>query len=235
VLSGLAAGSYRVQATWEADDIISSVGTDGIMLGASNADFTLSITYELASIGGELAGYRISALGYRTQGARPASVMVELYQRGRLVATAPVDANGRFLIGNLLPGKYTLRVPNPEGGSKELSLRVRPGEALQISPLGELLKTDKVYVYPNPASRIATFHIETELSPVLKQMAIFDITGRLIAKLGNESFVSRNGGWEADWIIPSGVASGVYIYSLHVKYEPTGEHKKAIRKFAIVK
>jgi N-acetylneuraminic acid mutarotase len=235
VLAGLPAGSYRVQATWEADDIISSVGTDGIPLGASNADFTLSITYDLASIGGELAGYRLSALGFRTQAVRPQAAQVELYQRGRLVATAPVDANGRFLISNLLPGKYVLKVPDPAGGTKELSVRVKPGEALMVSPLGELLKTDKVYVYPNPASRIATFHIESDQFPLRVQLAVFDITGRLIAKLGNETFVSRNGGLEADWEIPSKVAPGVYIYSLHVKHEVSGEHRKVIKKFAIVK
>ena|GEM_PF-476685 len=234
-ITSLPAGSYRVQATWEAEDIISSVGTDGIPLGASNADFTLSIGYELASIGGELAGYRLSALGVRTQGVRPASARVELYQRGRLVATAPVDAAGKFLISNLLPGKYVLRVPDPAGGSKELAVRVRPGEALQISPLGELLRTDKVYVYPNPASRTATFHIESDQFPLRVQLAVFDITGRVIAKLANEAFVGRNGGLEADWEIPSKVAPGVYIYSLHVKHEVSGEHKKVIKKFAIVK
>ena len=243
IISGLPAGSYRVQATWEADDIISSVGTDGIPLGASNADFTLSITYDLASIGGELAGYRLSALGFRVQGVRPQSARVELYQRGRLVATAPVDANGKFLISNLLPGKYVLKVPDPAGGSKELSVRVKPGEALVISPLGELLKTDRVYVYPNPARRTAAFHIESELSPVRKQLAIFDITGRLITKIDNPAFrdcsvsvcASGNVGYEAVWEIPAKVASGVYLYSVHVKFEPTGEHKNVVRKFAIVK
>ena len=237
-ISGLPAGSYRIQATWTAEDIVSSVGTDGIALGASNADFLLSISYDLASIGGELAGFGLSAQGYRASGARPRAVSVELYQRGRLIATAPVDAAGRFQIGSLLPGKYTLRVPRPEGGFKELAVSLKAGEALRISPLGDILRTGQAYAYPNPASRVITFRFETDQDPVLTQLAIFDITGRLVHKIPHARFTKTGAGpyvWKAEWEIPSKVASGVYVYTLHVKSEITGEHKKTVKKFAIVK
>ena len=235
VLSPLPSGSYRVQATWTADDIISSVGSDGITLGASNADFTLAITYELASIGGELIGYRLSAQGYRAKGARVKAASVELYQHNRLIATAPVDAAGKFLIKNLLPGKYVLKVPDAAGGSKELSVSLKAGEALVISPLGELLKNARVYAYPNPAGRLVTFHVETDYAPVTKQITVFDITGRAIKEFKNADFVARNGGFEADWNIPAKVASGVYVYAARVKFEATGEYKKTVKKFAIIK
>jgi len=234
-LTGLAAGSYRVQATWEAEDIISSVGSDGLALGRLDADFTLAVNYELASIGGELAGYRLSALGRRASAAGSAP-RVQLFQRGRQVADAPVDAAGKFLIANLLPGKYVLRVPDPKGGFKELSLRVKAGEALQVSPLGELLKAARVYVYPNPARRTATFHIESDQSPLLKQVTVFDVTGRAVKEFKDGDFSSPSAGvYETVWNIPSKVASGVYVYSVRVKFEATGEYKKVIRKFAVVK
>ena len=44
-----------------------------------------------------------------------------------------------------------------------------------------------------------------------------------------------NGGWEASWNIPGGVASGIYFYVARVRFEPTGEQKKEARKFAVVK
>lgn len=234
VLRGLPPGSYRVQATWEADDIISSVGADGLVLGRSDADFTLSVSYQLASIGGELAGYRLSALGRRASAAG-AAASVELYQRGRLIAAAPVDAAGKFLFGNLLPGKYALRVPRPEGGYKELSVSVKAGEALTLSPLGDLLKTAKVYVYPNPARRTATFHIESDLSPVTKSVTVFDVTGRAVKEFRDGDFTQSGSVYEAVWNIPAKVASGVYVYAVRVKFEATGEYKKAVKKFAIVK
>ncbi len=234
VLRDLAAGSYRVQATWTADDISSSIGTDGIVLGVSDLDFTLAITYELASIGGELTGYRVQA-GSRA-GYRPlvAAAVVELYQRNRLIATAPLDAAGRFLIKNLLPGKYVLKVPEANGGAKELAVKLRAGEALIVSPLGQLLKEDKVYAYPNPARRAVSFHLETD-PLAIKQVTVFDITGRTMKEFINADFVPRNGGYEADWSIPAKVASGVYVYAVRVKFEATGENKKVIRKFAIIR
>ncbi|MDO8803783.1 MAG: T9SS type A sorting domain-containing protein, partial [Elusimicrobiota bacterium] len=142
---------------------------------------------------------------------------------------------GKFLIKNLLPGKYILKVPDANGGAKELSVSLKPGEALMISPLGELLKADKVYAYPNPAGKTVTFHIESDQSPLVKQVAVFDITGRAIKEFNDADFAPIAGGWEAEWNIPSGVASGVYIYITRVKFEATGEHKRTIKKFAIIK
>jgi len=235
VLAPLPSGSYRVQATWTADDIISSVGSDGIALGVSDADFTLAINCELASIGGELAVYRLSARGRSPQGVRPAAAGVELYQRNRLVATVPVDAAGKFLIKNLLPGKYILKVPDANGGAKELSVTLKAGQALVINPLGELLKNARVYTYPNPARKMVKFHIESDQPSLTKRITVLDITGRAIKVINDSDFGTGAGTWEYTWNIPSKVASGVYIYVVRVKFEATGESKKTIKKFAIVR
>ena len=232
-LGGLAVGIYRVQATWVDNGFVSSIAADQIPTGYAEVDFELSVDYELASIGGELTGYRVEAAGYkvRAQG----SVVVELYQRNRLVAVAPVGAGGRFLIKNLLPGTYTLKVPDVSGGHKEMVVKLRPGEDLRISAVGELLSDENVYAYPNPARRSVTFHVESAYPHITKQVTVFDITGRAIKEFNDGDFTASGSVYEAVWNIPSGVASGVYIYSARVKSEDTGEYKKTVKKFAIVK
>ncbi|PIU18140.1 MAG: hypothetical protein COT18_11060, partial [Elusimicrobia bacterium CG08_land_8_20_14_0_20_59_10] len=238
VLTPLTAGPYRVQATWSADDIISSIGTEGLLPGTLSADFILEINYELASIGGELPGYRESGLPSARAGFKANYVrggVVELYQRGRLVASAPIDAAGHFQIKSLLPGSYTLRLPDSAGGYTEMSVKLKAGQALIISPLGALLKESSVYAYPNPAGDRVTFHIESDYPSVTKQVTVFDITGRAIKEFKNADFSPGSYVWEAVWDIPSGVASGVYLYIARVKFEATGENKKVVKKFAIVK
>ncbi len=236
-LAGLDVGIYRVQATWIDNGFASSIAADQIPTGYAEVDFELSVTCELASIGGELPGYRlqgtgVSGLGYNS---RPLAAAVELYQRGRLVAAAPVGAGGRFLISNLLPGDYTLRVPNGAGGYKSLAVKLKPGEALRISPLGELLKEGRSYAFPNPARNEVTFHIESDQPSLLKQVTVFDLTGRAIKEVKDADFGTGSGPWEAKWIIPKNVASGVYLYAVRVKVEATGEYKKIVKKFAIVR
>ena len=75
--------------------------------------------------------------------------------RSRPGASAAPPAAGRFLIRNLLPGKYILKVPVPDGTTKDLSVRLSAGQVLLVSPMGSLLKTGAVYAYPNPAGRTA--------------------------------------------------------------------------------
>jgi len=241
LLEGLDQGIYRVQATWIDNGFASSVASDQIPTGYAEVSFELSGEYQLASIGGELAAYRLSAApaGGRYAASGAPAAYVELYQNGRLVAVAPVGAGGRFQINNLLPGSYALKVPDGAGGSKQLQVTLAPGQDLRLSPLGELLRTDKVYAYPNPARRVITFHIESEQSPLIKQVVVLDATGRVIKEFADADFAQTVAGppsaWEAVWNIPSGVASGVYIYTTRVKFEATGEHKKTIKKFAIVR
>lgn len=237
VLDGLDQGIYRVQATWIDSGFASAIASDQIPTGYAEVAFELSVNYQLASIGGELAGYRLSAApsGGRYAASSAPGAYVELYQRNRLVAVAPVGAGGRFLINNLLPGSYTLKVPDNAGGYKHLQVTLAPGENLRISPLGELLKGDKVYAFPNPARRSVTFHLESEQSPVVKQVTVFDLNGRAVKEFSDVDFTTAGNVSEATWNIPPGMASGVYIYSTRVKFEATGEHKRTVRKFAIVR
>lgn len=234
-LSGLTEGLYRVQATWIDNGFASSVASDQIPTGYAETLFTLSVDYQLASVGGELNIPHYTPSGRRALAAGQ-GLVVELYQGNRLVAVAPVGAGGRFLISNLLPGQYSLKVPDGAGGSKLLQVTLAPGQNLRLSPLGDLLRADKVYSYPNPARRSVTFHLESDQSPVLKQLTVFDLTGRPLKEFNDGDFTQVNANTaEATWNIPSGIASGVYMYSARVKYEPTGEYKKTVKKFAIVR
>lgn len=240
-LAGLGEGLYRVQATWIDAGFASSVASDQIPTGWAEALFTLSVDYQLASVGGELAGYRLSG------GARPAGVLsafVELYQGSRMVAVAPVGAGGRFLISGLLPGQYSLKVPDGAGGSKLLNIALAPGQDLRLSPLGALLTGAEVFAYPNPARRVVTFRVKSERSPVQKQVSVFDLTGRRVKEFSDADFrdcalascaSGRTDGFEAEWRLPAGVASGVYLYTSRVKETATGETESVTKKFAVVR
>ena len=84
------------------------------------------------------------------------------------VAEAAVGAGGRFLINGLLPGDYSLKVPDGAGGSKTLNVSLAPGQNLRLSPLGALLKGAEVFAYPNPARNTVTFRVKSERAPVRK-------------------------------------------------------------------
>lgn len=241
-LPGLGEGMYRVQATWLSDGFASSVASDQIPTGYAEVRFTLSVTYDLASVGGELALPHIAVSGMRTSAA--AAYAVELYQNSRLVAVAPVGAGGRWLISNLLPGKYSVKVPDGNGGSKLLQVSLAPGQDLRLRPLGDLLKSAEVYAYPNPARRAVTFRVKSERAPVRKQVTVFDLTGRPVKEFGDGDFrdcslaacaSGKSDGYEAAWSLPSGVASGVYIYTTRVRETASGDSEKVTRKFAIVR
>lgn len=233
-LPGLGEGLYRVQATWLSDGFASSVASDQIPTGYAEVRFTLSVAFDLASVGGELPLPHIAVSGRRASAG--AAYSVELYQNSRLVAVAPVGAGGRFLISNLLPGKYSLKIPDGSGGSKLLQVSLAPGQALLLRPLGELLKAAEVYAYPNPARRTVTFRVKSERAPVQKQVAVFDLTGRPVKEFGDGDFTAVSATVsEVTWHIPSGVASGVYIYTTRVKETASGDSEKVTKKFAIVR
>ncbi|MDE2290715.1 MAG: hypothetical protein KGL53_01425, partial [Elusimicrobia bacterium] len=113
-LSGLPTGVYKVQATYTANDITSSVWIDSVPVGTSGLQFVLQVHYTLSTLTGTLA--TLSAAG-----AAPAGFMVraaqdgftqsrvELLQGGSVVAQVRPDPTGRWTIGNLLPGKYSVR------------------------------------------------------------------------------------------------------------------------------
>ncbi|MCX5786275.1 MAG: fibronectin type III domain-containing protein [Elusimicrobia bacterium] len=241
-LTGIVVGSYTVHATWSANDIISDISKDGIPSATADVDFMLSVTFELASISGNIEGYnkaeglRLKAKGVsKTEGA---GVYVELYQGGRKISTADVDAAGKFKINNLLPGKYTVKIIGLAEGAKEFNVQLKEGQNLEISPLGTLLKKDKVYAFPNPASKSVIFHLESDISSLKKQIMVFGIDGRVIKEFSDSDAgwnLLSGGKYEFTWNIDSKVASGIYIYEVKVKNTGTGDTASTIKKLAIIK
>lgn len=241
-LNGLTSGKYTVKVTWSANDIASSVSKGDIDCGAAGVNFTLSISYQLAAVSGVIpSGYRSSARfrasAAGSDGGRP---YVELFQRGRRVALAYTDEQGRFSLDNLLPGTYSIRVYNGRDFTEPQVVRLREGERLVFTPKWEVLDKDAVYAYPNPARTEVSFHFDTglALADADLRVDVFDITGRLVKKFttADAQADTTAGGYRVRWqLAGEKVASGVYIYSLNIKDPASGDHERSIKKFAIIR
>ncbi len=233
-LAPLPDGVYRVQATWLEHGFSSSIAKDQIPMGYSDANFLLTLDYQLASVSGTLpasapSGMRSSAAG----------VQAQLWRGARMVASARPDMTGRFAIRNLIPGPYSLRVMGDDGVWKNFEIKLAPGQNLEIKPLGQLLVKGAVYAYPNPAATYVKFHLESEILPARKRLSIFAVDGSLV-----KSVEDSDPGWtspaanvyEYRWDFSGGKpASGVYFYSVKLKHELSGETDGETRKFAVIR
>jgi len=241
-LSGLSAGKYTVKVIWTAYDITSSVSKGGVDCGAAGVNFTLSISYQLAAVTGIIpSGYQASAR-FRASSVAPEETRpyVELFQRGRRVAMAYADEQGRFSLDNLLPGTYTIRVYNGRDFTEPQTVKLKDGERLIFTPKWEVLNKEAVFAYPNPAKNEVNFHFDTGLAILDTELeiSVFDIAGRLVKKFSRVDVTvdTQAGGYRVNWQLRGEkVASGVYIYSLNVKDPQTGEHARSIKKFAIIR
>lgn len=233
-VSGLDAGVYRIQVTWIEDGIASSVSKDGLPVGYADADFTLSVTYSLASVSGLLPARQRGGKTARRQYSAAGAVGVELYQQGRRVATVEAGDGGRFEIANLLPGDYELRAP----GMAPLPVSLRSGENLVVKPFGELEGGDPFYAYPDPARTWVKFRFQTDDPSAKKEISVFNVAGLLIKKIrGDDPGWSGTGNpYEFRWNFSgSEPAPGVYFYKLNVKSQITGKSRVETGKFAVIR
>ncbi|MFA6435334.1 MAG: carboxypeptidase regulatory-like domain-containing protein [Elusimicrobiales bacterium] len=238
-LPGLGAGKYTIKALWTAEDIASSVSKGGVDCGAAEVNFSLSISCRLAAVSGVIpSGYRPGS-GFRASAAasEDSRPYVELFQRGRRIAMAYADGAGRFSLSNLLPGTYSIRVYNGKEFSEPQTVKLKSGELLFFTPKWEVLKKESVYAYPNPARREVSFHFDTSLAVFEAELSVFDIAGRLVKQFSTaEVSNDPHGGYRVHWELAGGkAASGVYIYALNMKDPKTGDHARAIKKFAIIR
>ncbi|MDP2865918.1 MAG: T9SS type A sorting domain-containing protein, partial [Elusimicrobiota bacterium] len=181
-----------IRAVWAAQDIESSVSKDSIPNGSAGVNFTLSVTYQLASVSGFIpSGYipkhaapRPAGARYTTREVRPSSgsePFIEIYSRGRRIGAAFTDSSGAFAVPNLLPGTYGLRVYNGSDYSKMETIKLGPGQNLVFTPKWDLLAKAGVYAYPNPANTAVNFHFTSAAGEA--EVEVFDISGRLVKKL----------------------------------------------------
>lgn len=238
-----------IRAVWAAQDIESSVSKDTIPNGSTGVNFTLSVTYQLASVSGFIpSSYlprsfsaRPAGARYTTREVRPSSgsePFVEIYSRGRRIGAAFTDSSGAFAVPNLLPGTYGLRVYNGSDYSKMETVKLGPGQNFVFTPKYDLLGKAGVYAYPNPANTAVNFHFTSDATEA--EVEVFDISGRLVKKLTNVSddsaVVPGVNSKKIYWDMSGErIASGVYIYILRVRKASTGETEKVVKKFAVIR
>ncbi|MDE2293366.1 MAG: T9SS type A sorting domain-containing protein, partial [Elusimicrobia bacterium] len=244
VLDHVPEGLFRVQATWTAGDITSSVWLDNVKVGTVGVDFVLQIDYTLSTLTGTLATLS-------TAGAAPAGFMVraaqdgftqsrvELLQGGTVVAKVRPDPTGRWTIGNLLPGKYSVRAFDGVDYTQAQAVQLGEGETQQVSFVFDPLPADRVFAFPNPARSRTTIRFVSGLPGLEAQVLIFDIAGNEVKELPGSQFTSPSSGlYHADWDLTNdrgeAVASGVYLFMVKVKGS-NGQTGKVIKKLAVVR
>ena len=233
-----------IRAVWTEQDIESSVSKSNVANGSANVNFTLSVSYQLASIEGVIpANYlpsgarRAPAARYTTRAvsaAPGAEPFVEIYRKGRRIGAAITDANGAFSVPNLLPGTYGLRVFNGSEYSRMETVTLRSGERLVFTPKFDLLNKDTVFAYPNPAKTVVNFRFTPAPNAFEAEVQVFDIAGRLVKTLNGvePDGAAKKISWN---IARERIASGVYLYILRLKNVSDGTTAKVVKKFAVIR
>lgn len=245
-VTGLSAGNYKVEASWTANGITSSVWIDGIPMGSVNIDFVLNINYALATLTGTLGALSSqgqAGLGVAGSGYRPSAEgsHVELHQRGVEVARVSPDPTGRWSIGHLLPGSYRVRAYTGLGYTDFQDVDLAEGEIRTIGFVFNPLPDATVFAFPNPARHSTTIRFETALQPLEAQISIFDLKGALVREVpGSQITATATPGlyhyvWDLTNAQGRGVASGVYLFMVKVKGGSENQLVKVIKKLAVVR
>lgn len=247
-IQGLPKGTYRVQATWTAEDLSSSVSKSNIPENASRLDFTLALSYVLSSISGTVtvnpagvAGLHARRLtGVRRQAAAETGAYVELFAKGRFVAAAPVRKDGRFRISNLLPGSYELRAFDGANWTEKRAVRLEQGQDAALAFTGTLLDEDSVFAFPNPAKDSVTIRFLSDAAALEATVTIYDVVGAVVRTIETTEVAAAGPGlYHAAWDTRNDagrrVASGVYLFVVKVKDALSGERRQAVKKLAIIR
>ncbi|MDX6771020.1 MAG: right-handed parallel beta-helix repeat-containing protein [Elusimicrobiota bacterium] len=245
-VNGLTPGNYKIEASWTANGITSSVWIDAIPMGSVNIDFSLDINYALATLTGTLGALSYSGqagLGVAGSGYRPSTAgsRVELYQNGREVSRAGVDPTGRWTIAHLLPGTYSVRAYTGLAYTDFQEVNLAEGEIRTVGFVFNPLPEASVFAFPNPARHSTTIRFETALQPLEAQIAIFDLKGGLVREVpGSQITATATPGvyhyvWDLTNSRGTGVASGVYLFMVKVKGGSENQLVKVIKKLAVVR
>ncbi|HRY29866.1 MAG TPA: fibronectin type III domain-containing protein, partial [Elusimicrobiota bacterium] len=241
-LDGLTAGAlYTVRVSWTVDEVTSSAFRENIRSGTSGVNFNLEINIQLATINGTVALAR-SAVPSGAYGAPVAGVgaaYVEIYQQGRKIGEISTDVQGRYVVPNLLPGRYAVRAFNGLSYSELQDVTLAEGQVLTVQFKFDLLPEDKVYFYPNPARNQVVIRFESSVQPLEAQALVFDIAGALVREFpGSESVrVGAEVSWTWDLSNAQGepLASGVYLVQVKVHDPATNRRTGIIKKLAVIR
>ncbi|MBI3300222.1 MAG: VCBS repeat-containing protein [Elusimicrobia bacterium] len=244
ILDSVPGGVYKVEATWTAGEVASSVWIDNVTMGAVNVDFVLEINYTLSTLTGTLASLSAQSSGpagflARAAGNDYRDSRVELLRGGAQVAAARPDPTGRWSIANLLPGKYAVRAYNGLEYTEAQEVELGEGETHEVLFVFDPLPAEQVFAFPNPARSRTTFRFVSGLPGLEAQVQVFDIAGTLVKELPGSSFNSPSPGlYHAVWDLTNddgeSVASGVYLFMTKVKGN-NGQNGKVIKKLAVVR
>lgn len=235
-------GVFRIQATWTADDITSSVWLDGVAVGSYDVDFMLEIAYTLSTLTGTVGSTGASApAGFLVKAAENgyADSRIELMRAGTTVAQVRPDRTGRWSIPNLLPGRYAVRAYNGFEYTEPQDVQLGEGETKEVVFAFDPLPEASVFAFPNPARRATTVRFVSALPGLEAQVLIFDIAGVAVRELPGSRFTAKPGGvYHAEWDLTNdrgeGVASGVYLFMVKVKGS-NGQTGKVVKKLAVVR
>ncbi|MBI4422789.1 MAG: hypothetical protein HY554_03630, partial [Elusimicrobia bacterium] len=242
-------GDVRVEATWSAGGIASSVWQDNIPVGSSGIDFVLEINYTLSTLTGSLQGLASPAYLSGAGAARVAEAggtnsfaenKIELFARGRRALAVGVDPAGRWTIANLLPGKYGVRAYNGVSYTDIVEVELGEGELKEVGFVYNPLPENAVFAFPNPARDSVTFRFESPLSPLEAQVLVFDVAGQLVREIpGLELSAPAPGRYHARWDLANSrgepVASGVYLFMVKVRGGSEQQTAKVVKKLAVVR
>ncbi|TBR21280.1 T9SS type A sorting domain-containing protein [bacterium] len=237
-------GAFKVQASWTADDVTSSVWLDGVAVGSYDVDFMLEINYTLSTLTGTLASLSAQSAhpaGFLVRAAEGgfSDARVDLLRRGFPVAQVRPDPTGRWSIPNLLPGKYSVRAFNGLEYTDPQDVELGEGETREVVFVFDPLPEASVFAFPNPARSKTTFRFVSALPGLEAQVTVFDIAGTLVKEIPGSAFVAKAGGvYHADWDLTNedgeSVASGVYLFMVKVKGN-NGQSGKVVKKLAVVR
>ncbi|MBI5597448.1 MAG: VCBS repeat-containing protein [Elusimicrobia bacterium] len=243
-LDSILPGVYRVQASWTAGDVTSSVWIDNIAVGSYGVDFFLEVSYTLSSLTGSLGSVSGQALGTAGFLARAADnsfkdSRVQLLRGGGQVAEVKPDPTGRWVIPNLLPGKYAVRAFNGLEFSEPLPVELGEGETREVVFVFDPLPEAQAFAFPNPARERTTFRFVSGLPGIEAQVSVFDIAGVLVKEIPGSAMAVKPGGlYHAVWDLTNdageSVASGVYLFMVKVRGS-NGQTGKVVKKLAIVR
>ncbi|MBA3066279.1 hypothetical protein FP828_07295 [bacterium] len=247
---GLDPGTYTVRVTWTDPGGFESSAEKETVNGTAEFNFTLGVNYDLVIVQGLVSGLSSSRIRSAVGSIMPQETaeyaFVEI-SAGRKIMKLPVTSDGSFRIGNLIPGRYSIKAWDGSRYSNSETLILSGGASVTVNFTFPVAV--EVYCWPNPFVELKTneagVHIRYIGGNYGKNLKIYTLTGELVRRAGDADFVSvpvsadAGSGYEFIWNLRNNsrqdVASGVYFYILDLRDGTSGEKKQYKGKIGVVR
>jgi len=242
-------GTYNIKASWTGSLFISSAN-QSVLAGSANIDFTLSVSYQLGTLSGQVQGLKPNVMqncSIATREVRKALeankeiAFVELKIGNEAICRVPVDINGNYAIPHLLPDRYIARAYNGYIYSEPQIVNLKEGQILTLNFTFQSMPEDSVYVYPNPTTtgQITIRYYLSYSNPEV-EIKIYNIAGELVKTIpDNEINKSTPPIYKYNWNCQNDnnqkVASGTYIFTVSARDKTTGENVKVSKKLVVIR